>query len=76
MEPGPLGDKQKMECRAKYDMKGEKTECQCRQLLFFQNGTLRWQLAMAWLCGRPLFGTHTGVLVSQKKECGAFRTVF
>ena len=48
MGPGPRGDRQKMECRAQHDMKEGKTECQCHQLLFFQNDTLRWQLAMAW----------------------------
>lgn len=48
MGPGPRGDRQKMECRAQHDMKGGKTECQCHQLLFFQNDTLTWQLAMAW----------------------------
>ena len=47
MESGPLGDRQKMEYRAEDEMKGEKTECQCRQLLFFKNDTLRCQLAMA-----------------------------
>lgn len=48
MESGPLGDRQKMEYRAQDEMKGEKTECQGRQLLFVQNDTLRCQLAI-WL---------------------------
>lgn len=51
MEPGPLGARQKMECRAPSDMKGEKTGRQC-QLRFFQNDTLTRQSAVAWPRGQ------------------------
>lgn len=67
MEPGPLGDRQKMECRAQYDMKGAKTECQCHQLLFFQNDTLSWQLAMAWRRGQPTARCHRALYCAGRR---------
>lgn len=66
MEPGTLGDRQKIECRAQSDMKGGKTERPCHQLLFFQNDTLTWQLVRTGCCG----GTCRGFSILQGGECG------
>lgn len=39
MEPGPHQDKQKMECRARYDIKGEKNRMSVSLAAVFPNDT-------------------------------------